>query len=146
MLFSRGNAVRSWEISFTNEFLTWMERFRGILICTTNRIKGLDEASIRRFNHKMEFDYLTGEGNVIFYEKMLQPMMKKPLDDGLKRELAGIANLAPGDFKVVRDRFSFYPAGELSHALLIHALGEESGIKKAHRGKTICGFTPKDGR
>ena len=35
-LFSRDRAVRSWEISFTNEFLTQMERYRGILICTTN--------------------------------------------------------------------------------------------------------------
>ncbi|MEA3280412.1 MAG: AAA family ATPase, partial [Thermodesulfobacteriota bacterium] len=52
LLFSRDQAQRSWEISFTNEFLTQMERYRGILICTTNRLKGLDNASIRRFNYK----------------------------------------------------------------------------------------------
>jgi transitional endoplasmic reticulum ATPase len=60
-LFSRDRAVRSWEISFTNEFLTQMERYRGILICTTNRMTDLDQASIRRFNHKIRFDYLTPE-------------------------------------------------------------------------------------
>ena len=65
-LFSRDRAVRSWEISFTNEFLTQMERYRGILICTTNRMTDLDQASIRRFNHKIRFDYLTPEGNRIF--------------------------------------------------------------------------------
>jgi SpoVK/Ycf46/Vps4 family AAA+-type ATPase len=39
ILFSRERAERSWEISHTNEFLTCMERFRGILICTSNRLK-----------------------------------------------------------------------------------------------------------
>ncbi len=48
LLFNRDRAVRSWEISFTNEFLTRMERFRGILICTTNRVEDLDSASLRR--------------------------------------------------------------------------------------------------
>ena len=64
LLFSRDRAIRSFEISFTNEFLTQMERYKGILICTTNRLKDLDHASIRRFNHKVEFDYLKAKGNV----------------------------------------------------------------------------------
>ena len=46
VLFDRDHARHSWEISFTNEFLTRMEHFRGILICTTNRMKDLDGASI----------------------------------------------------------------------------------------------------
>ncbi len=75
-LFSRDRAVRSWEISFTNEFLTQMERYRGILICTTNRMTDLDQASIRRFNHKIRFDYLTPEGNRIFYERFLKSMIQ----------------------------------------------------------------------
>jgi len=67
----RQNAVRSWEVSFTNEFLTQMEQFRGILICTTNRMSELDAASIRRFNRKIRFDHLTPQGVVTFYEKLL---------------------------------------------------------------------------
>jgi transitional endoplasmic reticulum ATPase len=39
-----------------------MERFRGILICTTNRLMDLDQASIRRFNFKIGFSYLKPEG------------------------------------------------------------------------------------
>ena len=38
LLFNRDRARHSWEISLTNEFLTSMERFRGILICTSNRM------------------------------------------------------------------------------------------------------------
>ena len=56
-----------------------MERFRGILICTSNRMKDLDEAAIRRFNHKLRFGYLNGEGNVIFYKKLMVPLVGLPL-------------------------------------------------------------------
>ena len=75
MLFSRDRAVRSWEISHTNEFLAQMEKFKGILICTTNRLRDLDQATIHRFNHKVEFQYLTWEGNITFYRKLLVELM-----------------------------------------------------------------------
>ena len=114
-LFSRERAVRSREISFTNEFLTRMERFRGILICTTNRMTDLDQASIRRFNQKIRFDYLTPEGNRIFYERFLQGMISQPLPPAEKALLIAQPFLAPGDFKVVRDRFAFEPAEALTH-------------------------------
>jgi SpoVK/Ycf46/Vps4 family AAA+-type ATPase len=70
-LFNREMAQRSWEVSFVNEFLTRMGRYQGILVCTTNRMTGLDSASIRRFNHKIGFDCLMPGGNAIFYQKFL---------------------------------------------------------------------------
>jgi transitional endoplasmic reticulum ATPase len=114
-LSSRERAIRSWEISFTNEFLTRMERFRGILICTTNRFIDLDEASIRRFNHKVGFKYLTPEGNIIFYKKLLEPLLSTQAGKQGYNILKQICNLAPGDFKTIRDRFSFYSPEDLSH-------------------------------
>ena len=42
LIFNRDAAIHSWELSFTNEFLTWMESFDGIQIFTTNRLKDLD--------------------------------------------------------------------------------------------------------
>jgi AAA+ superfamily predicted ATPase len=39
-----------------------MERFQGILICTTNRFEDLDQASLRRFNYKIGFRFLKPEG------------------------------------------------------------------------------------
>jgi hypothetical protein len=134
LLFSRDRAVRSWEISFTNEFLTQMERFRGILVCTTNRMKDLDNASIRRFNHKMQFGFLLPEGNVVFYEKLLASLIDSPLDNKYRTALKNIPHLTPGDFKTVRDRFAFYPREDLNHELLLEALEEESRIK-SDRGK-----------
>jgi transitional endoplasmic reticulum ATPase len=140
LLFSRERAVRSWEISFTNEFLTQMERYRGILICTTNRMKDLDDASIRRFNHKLKFDYLLPEGNVIFYEKLLAGLIDTPLDEKSRTALKSISNLTPGDFKTVRDRFLFYTREELDHEMILTALDDERRIKEIHRNNLKIGF------
>ena len=56
ILASRDRAHHTWEVSFTNELLAQMERFRGILIGTTDRLLDLDQASIRRFNFKIGFN------------------------------------------------------------------------------------------
>jgi SpoVK/Ycf46/Vps4 family AAA+-type ATPase len=37
LLFNRDRGQRSWELSLTNEFLTSMERYSGIPICTTTQ-------------------------------------------------------------------------------------------------------------
>jgi transitional endoplasmic reticulum ATPase len=140
LLFSRDRAQRSWEISFTNEFLTQMERFKGILICTTNRLRDLDQASIRRFNLKMGFDYLKPDGNVIFYQNFLSPLTNTRLDEITKGLLRKMTNLAPGDFKVVRDKNSFHRPEDLDHQVLVQALREEARIKKLHGGKKNIGF------
>ena len=139
-MFNRERAERSWEISFTNEFLTQMERFRGILICTTNRLKDLDDASIRRFNQKIGFDQLLPEGNVIFYEKLLGDITTLPINNKTRSALKSLEGLAPGDFKTVRDRFSFHPREELNHQILVDALKEECRIKNAHKKNTKIGF------
>jgi transitional endoplasmic reticulum ATPase len=139
-LFGRERAVRSWEISFTNEFLTQMERFRGILICTTNRLSGLDQASIRRFNHKIKFNLLTPGGTLVFYRKLLAPLVKTSISSQIEASLKNITDLAPGDFKVVRDRFSFIPKEKINHADLIQALKAEADLKKTWEGKKVVGF------
>ena len=140
LLFSRDRARHSWEINLTNEFLTGMERFRGILICTSNRMKDLDNASIRRFNHKLGFGYLSHEGNVIFYKKLLLPLIKSPLDRENEDCLRAITDLSPGDFKTVMDRYAFYPKRGLKHQTLVKALEEEVRVKKVHQGGEAIGF------
>ena len=117
-----------------------MERYRGILICTTNRLLDLDSASIRRFNHKVGFQLLTPEGNVSFYQKLLASLVDESLAQETLESLQSISNLAPGDFKVVRDRFSFYPKDEVNHGVLVLALMEEAKIKAIQKGKKELGF------
>jgi hypothetical protein len=43
-----------------------------------------------------------------------------------------LTNLAPGDFKTVRDRFVFHPPEAVNHQKLVDALAEESKIKDIH--------------
>jgi SpoVK/Ycf46/Vps4 family AAA+-type ATPase len=140
LLFSRERARHSWEISFTNEFLTQMERFQGILICTTNRLNDLDKASIRRFNLKIGFDYLEPDGNVIFYHKLLANLISGPINGNILNQLRQIEHLTPGDFKTVRDNFTFHPKKGLTHQILLNALAQESQIKKSHKMKKRIGF------
>ncbi|NIP99131.1 MAG: AAA family ATPase, partial [Nitrospinaceae bacterium] len=51
----REAAVRSWEVTEVNELLTQMETFRGVFLCATNFLNGLDSAALRRFTFKVEF-------------------------------------------------------------------------------------------
>lgn len=140
LLFTRERAQRSWEISFTNEFLTQMERFRGILVCTTNRLAEVDSAAMRRFNQKIEFKYLSPKGNTIFFERLLSPLLEQELDEKGKAALISINDLAPGDFRVVRDRFYFETKDKLSADMMIQALKEESDLKRVNQAAKAIGF------
>jgi SpoVK/Ycf46/Vps4 family AAA+-type ATPase len=142
LVFSRDRADHSWELSFTNEFLTWMESFEGIQIFTTNRLRDMDSASLRRFNHKVEFGYLKPDGNVIFYEKLIAPLISKSAGAFTVKALKGLSGLAPGDFKSVRDRFAFRNKQDITHEALIAALADEARVKALHAGQTRIGFVP----
>jgi hypothetical protein len=117
-----------------------MESFEGIQIFTTNRLKDLDNASLRRFNHKVEFGYLKPDGNVIFYEKLIAPLVRKSPDGSTNKALKGLSGLTPGDFKVVRDRFAFRNERDITHNILITALQEEARLKTSHAGVKSIGF------
>ena len=140
-IFTREIAQHSWETTQVNEFLTQMERFRGLLICTTNRFAGLDDASIRRFNQKIGFDFLTVQGAEIFYERFCTPLAGCALNAANRDRLSNIRDLAPGDFKVVRDRYCFFKPEELSHDMLVAALESEAQIKRAQHGGKPLGFS-----
>jgi len=137
---NRDRAAHSWEIGQTNEFLTWMEQFSGIQIFTTNRLSDPDSASLRRFNHKIEFKYLTPDGNVTFYKRLLAPMIPSRMTTDLERQLRSISKLAPGDFNVVRKKFKFKDAKQLNHQAFVAALREEAELKSIHACKKAIGF------
>ena len=141
LVFNRDKAQRSWELSFTNEFLNCMEQAQGIVqIFTTNRLGDMDSAALRRFNYKIEFGYLKPEGKVIFYERLLAPLVPAGLDKNIEDEVKAIPNLTPGDFKVVKSKFLFQDQGKTSHEVMIAALKEESKTKEIHAGAKAIGF------
>jgi transitional endoplasmic reticulum ATPase len=137
---SRDRVSLSWEVSLVNEFLTSMESHRGIQIYTSNRLMDLDSAALRRFNYKIEFGYLKPDGVVLFYKKILQPLVGTPLESGLTRGLKSVQGLTPGDLKVVKSKFQFKAKDEICHEALIEALQEEARVKRIHAGDKVIGF------
>jgi transitional endoplasmic reticulum ATPase len=54
--------------------------------------------------------------------------------------LRRIEKLSPGDFKTVRDRYTFHPKKALEHQALLMTLEEEVKVKKIHCGGNSIGF------
>lgn len=132
---SRENAMRSWEVSQVNELLQQMEKFNGVMIAATNFCKNLDPAIMRRFTFKLEFDYLDDAGKKTFFERFF----KSKLTDVEFAALKKLRNLAPGDFRTVRQN-RFYLADSQSNMDLIDALGEECAMKKDGDLRPCIGF------
>ena len=131
---SRTNAQRSWEVTQVNELLHQMENFDGVMIGATNFVQNLDQAIMRRFTFKLQFNFLDDEGKRLFFERMFKSELA---EDELLR-LKAIPNLAPGDFRTVRQSL-FYYGGDITNARRLDELERESAAKKdgafAERGK-----------
>ncbi|MBE6385640.1 MAG: AAA family ATPase [Lentisphaerae bacterium] len=123
MVQSRERAHNSWEVTQVNELLYQMENFNGIMIGATNFIKNLDPAIMRRFTFKLDFNFLDNEGKKIFFERMFKTQLTP---DELSR-LEAIANLAPGDFRTVRQ--ALYYLEDNSNPVRLAALEKESAAK-----------------
>ena len=131
---SRESATASWQVSQVNELLQQMENFDGVMIAATNFCKNLDPAIMRRFTFKLEFDYLDDEGKRTFFERMFKTKLTGEEYNALK----ALRNLAPGDFRTVRQE-RFYLAGKNTNMDCIEALGEECALKK-DGGRAPIGF------
>ena len=125
LLRARGLSQHSWEVTQVNELLQQMENFRGILVCATNHADNLDPATVRRFTFKVSFDYLGDEGKALFFERFFG--MTLAARD--RAELSAIPDLAPGDFRTVRQSMR-YLGGARDAAALLRALREESDAKR----------------
>ena len=96
----RSGAKNSWEVTSVNELLTQMESFNGIFICTTNLMEKLDDASLRRFDFKIRFDYLTETQrmNLFAQEYIRQGGDIGDINDDVKNDIKQMSKLTPGDF------------------------------------------------
>ena len=135
LLQDRSGADHSWEITQVNELLQQMENFDGVMVAATNFSKNLDAAVMRRFTFKLEFGYLDDDGKRLFFERMF----KSKLADDEFSELKELRNLAPGDFRTVRQE-QFYLGGEVTNADRVAALKEECAVKKDGVHSARIGF------
>lgn len=129
LLSDRRGHVRSWESSLVNEFLTCLENFSGLLICTTNRLQGLDSAALRRFALKAEFGPLQAEQRRMLFERYFVELLGTPPSSEDLVALARLPALLPGDFRAVFAQFEFCDPGSVSVAELIRALQNESALR-----------------
>lgn len=136
-LQDRRVARASWEVTGVNEMLTQMESFPGVFIASTNRMEGLDQAALRRFDLKVEFDYLRPEQSQALFEKYCTALgIEGPLDV-LQSRLAKLSLLTPGDFATVARQHRFRPL--MTPVAFVDVLEEECVLKPEER-KAAIGF------
>lgn len=111
LISDRRDARQSWEVTMVNEMLTQIEHFSGIFICTTNLMDRLDAASLRRFDFKVKFDYLSSEQRWALFQQECQRLGgEMPRDSQeiqrIKQNVQNLTKLTPGDFAVLSRQVS----------------------------------------
>jgi SpoVK/Ycf46/Vps4 family AAA+-type ATPase len=132
LLQSRTRADHSWEVTQVNELLHQMENFGGVMVGATNFFDSLDQAVLRRFTFKIEFGYLDDAGKRKFFERTFGAK----LSESERSRLDAVANLAPGDFRTVRQSLYYLGSG-VDNAMRIGELEKESGVKSATKRHRI---------
>lgn len=101
MLQNRKFLKNSWEITLVNEMLAQMEKTKVPVIVTTNLIKTLDPASVRRFMFGIKLDPLKehqlGKCYNLFFDRKIPE----------RHNLHGL-QLTAGDFKSVSDIYNAF--------------------------------------
>ena len=128
------DAVRSWERTLVNEFLTQMEEFNGVLICTTNLKTIMDPAMQRRFHILTEFKPLEKYG----IEKLLGRFFPAYEFEKFQSEkLARYDSVTPGDFGSLAGKIRFMNPSLVSSELIIDELCKIQEEKDGIRNKRI---------
>ena len=130
-LQDRRESKHSWETTQVNEMLTQMEGFEGIFIASTNLLRGLDAASLRRFDLKVQFDYLRPEQSWALLQRQCASLGLPAPHDGLNTRLRLLPCLALGDFALALRRHRFTPFSTAES--LVAALEAECALKEVKK-------------
>jgi SpoVK/Ycf46/Vps4 family AAA+-type ATPase len=123
-LRDRRGANQSWEVTQVNELLVQMENFNGLFICSTNLMDDLDQASLRRFAIKVEFDYLKPDQAWTMLQK--ECIGKATARD--RQTISMMTNLTPGDFAAVKKRLEILGL-DATPEVLVRELHDELAVK-----------------
>ena len=131
---NRQDAVRSWERTLVNEFLTQMEEFSGILICTTNLKNIMDPAMQRRFHILTEFKPLEKTG----IEKLLCKFFSAyKFESSQTEKLLRYDSVTPGDFGALAGKIRFMAPSQISSEIIIDELCKIQEEKHGCNSKRI---------
>ena len=131
----RSLASQRFEITETNEFLTQMENYDGIVICTTNLRGIMDKAMQRRFHIMVEFKALKTEGVVTLLSKYF-PQFE--FNDNAIQSLCKYGSVTPGDFGNIASRLRFMRQEKITNDYIIRELCKAQEEKEY--GKKTVGF------
>ena len=130
----RKQAVNEWEITKVNEFLTQMEEFKGIMICTTNMKGILDKALLRRFHICAEFKALDSNGVGRLLERYFPQF---DFTDNQIANLASYRTVTPGDFGILAGRIRFMRRDSVNAEYIVSELASLQSHKDACQTKAI---------
>ena len=132
----RSYASQGWEITQVNEFLTQMEKFEGIVICTTNLRNIMDKAMQRRFHIMVEFKALKNEGVQSLLSKYF-PQFDFNEED--IRRISRFQSATPGDFGNLSSRLRFMNQEKVTETYITDELCKMQEEKEF--GKRNIGFS-----
>ena len=131
----RSYSSQSWEITQVNEFLTQMEKFEGIVICTTNLRNIMDKAMQRRFHIMVEFKALKDEGVESLLGKYFSHFDFNEEDI---RRISSFQSATPGDFGNLSSRLRFMNQEKVTEKYITDELCKMQEEKEL--GKRSIGF------
>ncbi len=126
-LRNRELARNSWEITAVNEMLSQMERHSQPFILTTNLMKDLDTAALRRFTFKLKFEFLKPEQSRKLFKQYFNCTPPDDIDRNTK--------LAPGDFANVKRQVDIRNVTDPQR--IYELLKEETDLKSKGESKPI---------
>ena len=135
----RSYASQNWEITQVNEFLTQMEKFEGIVICTTNLRNIMDKAMQRRFHIMVEFKALKDEGVESLLGKYF-PHFDFSEED--IRRISRFQSATPGDFGNLSSRLRFMNQEKVTKTYITDELCKMQEEKEL--GKRSIGFSDQE--
>ena len=139
-LQDRRSAQRHYEVTEVNEMLQGMERFRGVFICTTNRMEQLDAAALRRFAFKVKFLPLRREQREAMFIAEALGGDAQAMTPALRERLARLDQLCLGDFAAVQRQAQIL-AEALDAEAFVAQLEAEHRLKPEVREQRSMGFT-----
>lgn len=116
LLTSRAQLNMQHERQVVNELLAQMECFTQPLFAATNFETALDSAVLRRFDFKLECNYLTAEQVIVLYKRTVRV---KTLTQEEVSTLPMLTRLTPGDFAIVARRMLVQPQQHRTLALTV---------------------------
>ncbi len=107
----------------------------GLFFATTNMMDLMDAAGLRRFSHKIKFDYLLPKQRwELFVQEFCRLGGDRADTVGVEESVRRMEGLTPGDFAVVGRNWTGVNE-RLTAAEFLRLLDLEAAVKRHGRGK-----------